>query len=80
MAEFIGIRKLHTDLKEIARRVEQGEEFVVSRHNKPLFMIRPCKDKDREKKYTLRDFKKLRFRSGMKNAGSRIDEIVYGKK
>lgn len=78
MPEFIGVKKLHTDLKEIARRVEQGEEFVVAKHNKPIFTIKPyTKHKTGKGKYTLKDFRKIRFR-GPKDASQRIDEIVYG--
>ena len=72
----IGIKQLHQELKYITLAVRQGESFEVLKNGKPVFRIEPLK-KQPQKKYTIDDFKKLRFRGGG-NISQNIDEIVYG--
>lgn len=40
--KMISMQDIRTNLASIARRAEEGEEFVVLKHSKPAFRILPC--------------------------------------
>jgi len=71
----IGVRELQRNFKKITNKALRGQAFVVVRNAKPVFNIIPALP--RQKKYTLKDFKRLRFRGGEPDLSSRIDEVVY---
>jgi len=76
MATIIGIKKLHQQLPHIADAAVRGESFIVMRHAQPMFRIEPIRDIAR--KFTLKDFQKIRFRSRDKNLSKKVDRIAYG--
>lgn len=75
--QTIGIKELHRNLKTIAEKTSQGEEFLVIRNSRPAFRIVPLQKTSTKRKYNLRDFRQLQFRSGQKNLSRQIDQIVY---
>lgn len=78
MEQIIGVKQLHQELKEIAKRVEGGESFVVVKHAKPIFRLTPYrKDESNAFIYTLQDLKRLQFSMGEKDISQKIDKIVY---
>ncbi len=77
MATIIGIKKLHQDLTKISLAASRGESFIVVKHAKPVFRIEPAYA-SLKKKYTLQDFKKIRFKSKDRNLSKKVDRIVYG--
>lgn len=72
----IGIKEFHKNFVKIAQKAKKGHSFIVFKHSEPLFKIEPPEEK--KNKYTLEDFKKLRFTGGGKNLSKKIDSIVYG--
>ena len=76
-AKIIGVKELIQNLKKIYKKVDQGDEFIVVKNSKPAFRIVPAiKPAIKERKYTLKDFKKLQF-SGIENLSENIDKVVY---
>lgn len=73
----IGIRELSRDLKTITWQVINGQSFVVMKNSEPVFKIEPV-DEQQAKLYTLKDLKKLQFRSGQGDLSQNIDKILYG--
>ena len=79
MAEIvIGVKQFHTDFKQIAERAQRGTSFLVVRHRIPLFRIEPIAKKPQKKKYTMKDFEKIRFTDKDPDLSKHIDRIVYG--
>lgn len=74
---IIGIKQLHTQLKQITQAVSEGAFFIVVKNSKPVFRIEPL-ETTATKKYSLQDFKKLQVTGKGKNVSAKIDEIVYG--
>ena len=85
MTKFIGIKQLHTDLKNITKQVQTGEVFVVSKNNQPIFTIQPfiygneSKKENNGEKFSLTDLETLQFRSGVKDASQQVDKVVYNQ-
>lgn len=53
----VSVKKLRTELPDILKRVEQGEEFLIIYHSKPVGEIIPLKDHRKPKKAaSLYDF------------------------
>ena len=75
-SNIVGVRELHSRLREISEATMLGESFIIVRNTKPIFRIEPYKKEG--KKYSLADFSKIRFRGG-KNLSKNIDKIIYGK-
>jgi antitoxin (DNA-binding transcriptional repressor) of toxin-antitoxin stability system len=84
MPEIIGVKQLHKNMKEIAKRTANGESFIVVSRSKPIFQVVPHKIGQNERwgrgkrTYTLKDFEKLQFSSGEKDLSKKIDKVVYG--
>lgn len=74
---IIGIKQLHTQLKQITQAVAEGEFFIVVKNSQPVFRIEPL-EPTVTKKYSLHDFKKLQVKGKDKNLSAKIDEVVYG--
>ncbi len=74
--KIIGIKQLHKELKKVSDATERGESFLVVRNSKPVFEIRPVEER-KEKKYSLKDFKKIQFESKNKNLSKELDKIIY---
>ena len=74
---IIGIKQLHTQLKQITQAVSAGEFFIVVKNSQPVFRIEPL-EQTVTKKYSLQDFKKLQVKGKAKNLSAKVDEIVYG--
>ncbi len=74
--KIVGIKELHKKLKKISDATEKGQSFLVVRNSKPVFKIEPI-DNKKEKKYSLKDFKKIQFEAKYKNLSKDIDSILY---
>ncbi|MBU1519581.1 hypothetical protein KJ973_02740 [Patescibacteria group bacterium] len=74
--QIIGIKQLHQNLKQITDATMTGQSFLVVKNSKPAFRIEPVQGLNL-KKYTLKDFKKLQFKSANKNLSKNIDKILY---
>ena len=77
MQQTVTMRELHRNLKKIGEEAQKGQTFVVIKNSKPAFTIGPVEEES-TKFHTLKDLKKLRFRSGQGDLSQRIDEILYG--
>lgn len=76
--KIIGVKQLHKELKEISRKTLRGHSFIVVKNSKPVFRIEPINQKGlKEKKYTINDLWKIRFKSRDKNLSRNIDKILY---
>lgn len=73
---IIGIKKLHKELKKVAKAASLGHSFIVVRYANPLFRIEPITQPE-SKKYTLADFKKIRFSTKDKKLSKKIDRLAY---
>ncbi|MBI4121773.1 MAG: hypothetical protein HY461_00420 [Parcubacteria group bacterium] len=73
----IGIRQVYRDLKTIAEQAQRGESFLVFKNAKPLFRIEPPQPLS-QKPFTLKDLKKIHFKSGDPDLSQKIDQILYG--
>lgn len=74
---IVGIKELHKRLSEISDLVGRGYSFLVVKNSRPAFSIEPIREEIR-RKYSLKDFDKIRFKSGDKNLSKKIDRIIYG--
>lgn len=52
-----------------------GTDIIITNQDEDVVRITPAKSK---KKWTIEDFKKMRFKGGGKNLSKDIDKIVYG--
>ena len=73
---IIGIKQLHTQLKQITQAVSEGAGFIVVKNSQPVFRIEPL-EPTITKKYSLQDFKKLQVKGKEKNVSAKVDDIVY---
>ena len=67
MKNIIGLKALREDMQKYAKKVAQGESFIVFKQSKPLFKISPVDDGEWE---TVIDFTQI------KRGGVQIDEIL----
>lgn len=72
----IGVREFRQNLTKIEHAISKGTSFVVTRHRKPIFEIRPPKKTMGQT--LIEEFKPLQFSSGDPNLSKKIDDIVYG--
>lgn len=77
--QIIGVKQLYKQLRQVSQATLRGQSFLVVRNSKPVFRIEPIEPMA-EKKYSLKDFKKLQFRMPEKdrNLSRKIDKIIYG--
>ena len=76
--QIIGVKQLHKELKKISAKTLRGHSFIVVRNSKPVFRIEPINQKSlKEKKYTIDDLWKIRFKKRDKNLSRNIDKILY---
>jgi len=47
MTTEIGVRELRNDVSEVLRRVEAGDEFVVTVHGRPVARVTPLDSRPR---------------------------------
>lgn len=79
MPEIIGVKQLYKNLNKISQRAAMGESFIVVKRSKPMFRVVPYR-KGKNKKYTLKDLKKVQFKklkNGKEKLSPNIDKIVY---
>lgn len=76
MERIIGIKQLHKELSQIPQMVSKGESYIVVKNSKAVFKIVPYRVEKKERKYNIKDFKKLQF-SQDKNLSKEIDKTVY---
>ena len=76
MSEIIGVKQLYKNLNRISKRVAKGESFIVVKRSKPIFRVVPY-HKERVKQYTLKDLKRLQFKSKDKKLSVKVDKLVY---
>ncbi len=74
--QIIGIKQLHSTLKKVADAALMGQSFLVVKNSKPVFKIEPIKSVG-NKKYSLKDFSKIKFFAKDKNLSKKIDQIAY---
>jgi antitoxin (DNA-binding transcriptional repressor) of toxin-antitoxin stability system len=78
---IVGIKQLHTELKTIPNRIENGEEFIVVKNSKPVFRIVslrvPRGEAAQKKKKKFLDLSDIQFRGG-ESLSQDIDKILYG--
>jgi prevent-host-death family protein len=56
MPDQVGIRELRQNLSAYLRRVKDGEEFLVTEHNKPVAELTPIRsDADRLRERLIRE-------------------------
>ncbi len=74
--QIIGIKQLHSTLKKVADATMRGQSFLVVKNSKPVFRIEPVSG-NKDKKYSIKDFSKIKFFSKDKNLSKKIDQIAY---
>ncbi len=75
--QIIGMKALRNNLRKIAELTQKGHSYIVVRNSKPIFRINPLIPSP-SKKYTLADFKRLRFKNSDKNLSKNVDLYLYG--
>ncbi|MBI1865316.1 MAG: type II toxin-antitoxin system prevent-host-death family antitoxin [Nitrospirae bacterium] len=74
------IRDLKDHLSELLRRVQRGEEIVVTSHSRPVARIVPVSPSDADRRLTkagfLRDLEKLRDQLRPVVRGEALSETV----
>lgn len=77
VTQTIWIRYLLQNLKTISNQVSWWKVFIVQKNSKPVFKISPAIDETVKKKYSLKDFSKIRFSTNDSNLSKNIDKIAY---
>jgi prevent-host-death family protein len=67
MKNIIGLKELRQNVSKYAKKVEQGESFIIFKQSKPLFKISPVDDEQWEE---LIDFTKI------KKGGVNIKDVL----
>lgn len=67
MKNLIGLKALRQDVTKYARRVAQGESFIVLKKSRPIFKITPVEDGAWEE---VIDFTKIR------RGGVRMQDVL----
>ncbi|MEX1014068.1 MAG: hypothetical protein WDZ80_02825 [Candidatus Paceibacterota bacterium] len=78
MKNLIPIKEIYKNLKEISKKAQQGDSFIVLKHSKPVFRILPPEDNFENYSYELNDINKISFSKGG-DLSKKIDSILYGK-
>lgn len=80
MPQTIGIKELYRNLPEIAKKAQQGEEFLVQKHSEPLFLISPYNKESlhgEKKLHTLSELFLLRSTITEENLSTTADRYLY---
>ncbi len=76
---IIGIKELHANMRNIAKRAKNGEIFVVFKNSSPMFRISPYKHVKKIEKYNFAEiFQDCMFSSDDTDLSKKIDEIAWG--
>ncbi|PIR92912.1 hypothetical protein COT99_03650 [Candidatus Falkowbacteria bacterium CG10_big_fil_rev_8_21_14_0_10_43_10] len=67
MQNVVGLKELRENVAKYARKVAQGESFIIFKQSKPLFKITPIDEENWEE---VVDFTKLR------KGGINVDDIL----
>ena len=73
----VSMRDFYKNMKKYQGLVAAGGTFVVTKNKRPVFTVSAPVAEVEKKKYTLADFKTIKFKSGEKNLSQKIDQILY---
>ncbi len=62
MTKYVGVKELRLNMDKIVRQVKRGDEFIVMKHNQPLFKLSQVTDPwgDEGEWESVIDFTKIR--------------------